>query len=227
MSRFRSATYYLRGSGEIRGFGGGYRSKENVWPLSSNKHNNNILTYHSQHLQEARGAGLASTFANIYSAVVPLMKSALRIGSSAAKSEVGKQVIKGVKNRAMRAGLNVVSDALEGKNIIKSTKNELNSAKKALKERLVAGYKASKNDLKQGLTRGINAAVKRPNYDSTGAGRCKRAKKTQTKKLKTKKTKAKPKKTKKNKKINLKSKKIKKIKTKNKKAAGRIRDLFD
>jgi hypothetical protein len=72
-----------------------------------------------------RGRGIASIFGRIFSSVVPLVKGAFNIGSRAVKSDAGQALVKEVKKSATRAGLNVVSDALQGKNVLDSTKREL------------------------------------------------------------------------------------------------------
>lgn len=75
-----------------------------------------------------RGDGVGSIFRSLYSTVVPLVKSAFRIGQKALATPVGQAVKKAAKRTAMRAGLNVVNDALSGENIIKATKRELKAA---------------------------------------------------------------------------------------------------
>lgn len=87
-----------------------------------------VFSYTSDDMYHMHGAGIGSIFSSIYSSVVPLIKSALRIGTRAATSRVGKKVIKGAKKAAIQAGLNVVGDALEGKNVIRSTKQQLKRA---------------------------------------------------------------------------------------------------
>jgi hypothetical protein len=75
-----------------------------------------------------RGKGIGSIFSSIYSSVVPLIKSALRIGKNVAATPVGRSIVKEAKKTAMKAGLNVVNDALRGENVFQSTKRELRSA---------------------------------------------------------------------------------------------------
>lgn len=111
--RFKSHSYYMRGSG---------------WGSGASGLNNDLFIYQTQLYQQQRGGGIASIFSNLYSSVVPMIKGALKIGSKAASSRIGKTIIKKAKKRAMRAGLNVVSDALEGQNVLKSTKRELKRA---------------------------------------------------------------------------------------------------
>lgn len=100
-------------------------------------YNSDIFILQSELMQQDRGAGIASIFSNIYSSVVPIIKSALRIGKKAAQTRAGKKILSKTKKHAMQAGLNVVGDALQGKNIVESTKNELNRVKKSAKNDLL------------------------------------------------------------------------------------------
>ena len=127
MSRFQSQMRFL--------------SRGNMQPVTMNAQP--LFIYQSQ-MQSMRGAGIGSIFSNIYSSVMPFIKSAFRIGSKAAKSKVGRSLAKKAKKKAMKAGLNVVSDALQGKNVINSTKRELNKAKQ---------------EVKKGISKRVNAAA--------------------------------------------------------------------
>lgn len=130
MSRFKSKQYIMRG------YGSG---------------NEAIFVYQSE-LYRNRGAGIGSIFSNIYSSVVPLFKSAFKIGSKLAKTDVGKSVIKSAKKKAMQAGINVVNDALQGKNVVASTKQQVQNIKQDLKKGISRG-------LETGISTGINAAL--------------------------------------------------------------------
>jgi len=83
-------------------------------------------TYLKHDLQALRrGTGLGSVFASIFSNVVPFVKSALRLGSRAAKSSVGRQLTKHLKKSATEAGVAVVNDALRGRNVLQSSKEQV------------------------------------------------------------------------------------------------------
>jgi hypothetical protein len=71
-----------------------------------------------------RGAGVGSLFSSIFSSVVPFVKKALNLGKVAAKSSAAKQFTNELKRTATQAGLNVVADALQGKNVLQSSKRE-------------------------------------------------------------------------------------------------------
>lgn len=79
-----------------------------------------------------RGAGIGSIFSSLYSSVVPIVKSivktGLKTGASIAKSPVGKAVAESAKRSAAKAGLGLVGDALEGKNVISATKKRVKQA---------------------------------------------------------------------------------------------------
>lgn len=79
-----------------------------------------------------RGAGVGSIFSTLYSTVKPLITKALTKGVKASKGSTARGIMKDAKKTAMEAGLNVVSDALSGKNIGDSTKRELKNAKKIM-----------------------------------------------------------------------------------------------
>jgi hypothetical protein len=83
-----------------------------------------------------RGRGIGSIFGRIFSSVVPIVRGALGIGSKIAKSKVGQELAKEVKKSATQAGVNVVSDALKGRNILQSSKEALSQASKNVGNKL-------------------------------------------------------------------------------------------
>lgn len=83
-----------------------------------------------------RGKGVGSIFSRIFSSVVPYVMRGIDLGKRAIKSEVGKKITKTLKRTATEAGLNVVSDALQGKNVIDSAKRELKKAKSEMGQKL-------------------------------------------------------------------------------------------
>lgn len=115
MRVFRSDKFIMRGTG-----------------VGQKKHESELNFRYQSDLYRRRGAGIGSIFSSIYSTVVPLIKSALRIGSRVVKSPVGRSVVNSAKKTAMKAGLNVVNDALRGENVVQSTKRELKKAKGVL-----------------------------------------------------------------------------------------------
>ena len=91
---------------------------------------NTPLTYFDSgnSLPVQRGTGIGQIFSSMYNSIVPLVKSAMGLGKRVIKSEIGQKAVKSIKKRAMDAGLNVVNDALQGENILESTKSELKKA---------------------------------------------------------------------------------------------------
>jgi hypothetical protein len=123
-----------------------------------NRHLDNVQVYpYDQYYN--RGDGVGSIFRSLYSTVVPLVKSAFRIGKKALATPVGQAVKKAAKRTAMRAGLNVVNDALAGENIIKSTKKQLKSAPATFVEEM------KKN--KPGSSGGNAACIKSKPFNTT------------------------------------------------------------
>lgn len=117
---------------------------------------------------ELRGAGIGSIFSNIFRGVVPIVKKVLGLGARAIKTPIGKSIVKEAKKTALEAGLNVMGDALQGKNVVKSAKQQ---AKKAISN---MGDKIQKTAL-QNL-----APATRNKSGSNSNKRKKRIKKTKT-----------------------------------------------
>jgi hypothetical protein len=94
-------------------------------------HGGGIIFDHDAHV---RGKGIASVFSQIYSSVLPYIKKALEPIKRIIKTPAAKKIKNEIKKSASKASLNVVSDALEGKNVIKASKRELVKAKDDLKK---------------------------------------------------------------------------------------------
>ena len=118
-----------------------------------------------------RGAGIGSLFSSIFSSVVPFVKGALNLGAQAAKSSVAKKLKKDLKRTATQAGLNVVADALQGKNVLQSSKEQVAKAAKIL------GQRASKTVRNAAATKKPKKA-KRPFGRGGGKSKKKKAKRT-------------------------------------------------
>jgi hypothetical protein len=83
-----------------------------------------------------RGSGIGSIFKSVFSSVVPFVKKALGVGARALKSDVGRAVTKELKRTATQAGLDVVGDALQGKNVLQSSKIALSKAQNRMGRKL-------------------------------------------------------------------------------------------
>lgn len=102
-----------------------YMRQESIMSI----HTPHITYFHPFHsLPPQRGQGIGQIFSSMYNSIIPLVKSALGIGSKVVKSKVGQKAVKSIKKRAMDAGINVVNDALKGENVIQSTKKQLKRA---------------------------------------------------------------------------------------------------
>lgn len=73
----------------------------------------------------ARGAGVGSIFSSLYSSLIPIVKSIVKVGSKAVKSDLGKSILKDVKKTATQAGLTATGEVLQGENVLKASKRAL------------------------------------------------------------------------------------------------------
>jgi len=83
-----------------------------------------------------RGTGIGSIFHSIFSSIVPFVKSAFRVGSKtvgkALRSDAGRSLKRELKRHATSAALNVASDALQGKNVLASSKKNVTRVSKEM-----------------------------------------------------------------------------------------------
>lgn len=93
-------------------------------------------TIYSQDLAHVRGGGIGSIFSSIFSNVVPIVKKALGYGTKALKSNLSRKIMKDAKKTAVKAGLNVVGDALQGENVLHSTKKQIKKAKQSMGKKI-------------------------------------------------------------------------------------------
>jgi len=85
-----------------------------------------------------RGAGIGSIFSSIFSHVVPFIKGAFRVGNKVARSNAGKALKNQLKKSATKAGINIISDTLQGKNVLKSSKRQLTNVGNEMGKKLQA-----------------------------------------------------------------------------------------
>jgi len=83
-----------------------------------------------------RGKGVGSVFTRIFTSVIPFIKGALKVGKKVAQSSVGRSLGREVKRSATEAGLNVVADALQGRNVLQSSKENLVKARNRVGRKL-------------------------------------------------------------------------------------------
>ena len=78
------------------------------------------------------GAGVGAVFSTILKTLVPVFKGVFRVGSAVAKSPVGQAIKKEVVRSGLNAGINVVGDALKGKNLLRSARARVSQQAKKL-----------------------------------------------------------------------------------------------
>ena len=83
------------------------------------------MRVHERELIHLRGSGIGSIFSNIFRGLVPFAQKLFHFGKRAAASESGQRVMKAAKKSALRAGIDISHDALQGKNIKASAKKNL------------------------------------------------------------------------------------------------------
>ena len=86
-------------------------------------------------------SGIGSFFTHIFSKALPFIKGALKLGVRAAKSDTGRAIQKQIRKHATTAAVNVVGDALEGKNVLQSSKRHVQKATKKLTQKLTKNLK--------------------------------------------------------------------------------------
>jgi len=97
-----------------------------------------------------RGEGIGSIFSTLFSKVTPILgrmaKKAVNIGQRAIASNTGQEVKKELKRSLSKAGLNIVGDALQGKNVVESGKQQLKNIAKNTLQSALKSKKASKQN---------------------------------------------------------------------------------
>ena len=86
------------------------------------------MLVHESDLYTMRGAGIGSFFSNLFKGLIPLASKLFRVGTKAARSEVGQRVLNATKRTALEAGLDIAHDTLKGKNLKQSAKHHLANA---------------------------------------------------------------------------------------------------
>jgi len=131
------------------------------------------------------GGGLRSVFSTIFSNVVPFVKSALRIGTKVAKSNVGQELTKHLKRSAAEAGVAVVNDALKGKNVLQSSKQQVAKVAKSMSRKMesldkaaVRNVNGSKKKKKKKRVSGLLVGRRRGQRGGKGVSVAKKKKKT-------------------------------------------------
>ena len=75
--------------------------------------------------RQMKGGGIGAVFASIFKTLVPVFKGLFRAGSAAIKTPMGQAIKQETIKSGLNAGINVVGDALRGKNVLASSKNRI------------------------------------------------------------------------------------------------------
>jgi len=107
------------------------------------------------HIQ--RGRGIGSTLSAMFKGVLPAMQV---MGKKILASPITQEVLQTAKRSAAEAGLNVVTDALQGKKVKESISKNVSTAKKAVTDSLVSGLKTLKGgNVKSAVKKSVGKKV--------------------------------------------------------------------
>ena len=90
-----------------------------------------------------RGRGFGSTISSWFKKVIP---AAQLMGKKILESPITQNILKTAKRSAIDAGLNVATDALEGKKIKESLNENVATAKKAVSDAVLSAIKKVKSN---------------------------------------------------------------------------------
>lgn len=103
------------------------------------------MLVHESDLYTMRGAGIGSFFSNLFKGLIPLASKLFKVGTKAARSEVGQRVLNATKRTALEAGLDIAHDTLKGKNLKDSAKEHLTNAGDKMLEALDREFVRTRN----------------------------------------------------------------------------------
>jgi len=83
------------------------------------------LSKNERNVGEMKGGGVGAVFSSIFRTLVPVFKGIFRVGSAVAKSPVGQAIKNEAIKSGLNAGINVVGDALRGRNVLQAAKNRV------------------------------------------------------------------------------------------------------
>ena len=79
-----------------------------------------------------KGRGIGSILSSIFSKIAPIARTILNIGRNAIKTKPVQSVIQSAKNEALKTGIQIADDAIQGKNIGESIKSNTQAAAKSI-----------------------------------------------------------------------------------------------
>ena len=106
------------------------------------------------------GRGIGGLLRLVKSVFKPLVRTAGKTIVKAAKSNVGKQVLKNLKDQAIESGVHLTSAAMRGDDMEEALNNELQTVKRKAADTVEQVYEGSKN--KQRKTTTTPKKVKKP-----------------------------------------------------------------
>ena len=79
-----------------------------------------------------RGRGIGSILSSIFSKIAPIARTILNVGRRVVKTKPVQEVLKSAKSEALKTGVQIADDALQGKNIGESIKSNAETAAKSI-----------------------------------------------------------------------------------------------
>lgn len=95
--------------------------------------------------QHMKGGAIGAIFSSIFRTLVPVFKGLFRVGSTAMKSPVGQTIKQETIKSGLNAGINVVGDALRGKNVLESGKARIKEQAAQLPSNIERAMKKSRS----------------------------------------------------------------------------------
>lgn len=105
--------------------------------------NRSIFPYHTGYSVQS-GRGIGSLFSGLFKALIPMGKTAVKIGKKFIKNPVVKNLVKEAKNTALQTGLHMATNILENKNVSEGVKNDINKGKQKMADTLKQVSKGAK-----------------------------------------------------------------------------------
>ena len=98
------------------------------------------------------GRGIGGLLRLVKSVFKPLVRTAGKTIVKAAKSNVGKQVLKNLKDQAIESGVHLTSAAMRGDDMEEAFNNELQTVKRKAADTVEQVYEGSKNKQRKATT---------------------------------------------------------------------------
>lgn len=93
-----------------------------------------------------RGRGIGSILSSIFRKIAPFAKTILNIGKKAVATKPVQEVLRSAKSEALKTGVQIADDALQGKNIKESIRSNAQSAAKSVAQTAIGEAKKMLGD---------------------------------------------------------------------------------